>query len=340
MPRVKFGSGQQKLWILEVLVKSGLTLSELTSKCGFNRRTLNGWKNEETTIPKSAGDLIALKTGISLPSNAQILKDYWNSSTSGRIAAYKRIELYGPPGTRESRAKGGRVSQIRRKQHPENYRNCKIRKEYVWPQESEDLAELTGILLGDGGISYDQIKISLNGSVEKEYVQYVSQLINELFHEHPKIFAYKDPLVKVCNVTLSGIALVEFFIRIGLGRGNKVRRQVCVPEWITKNLSYSIAALRGLIDTDGGVFYHDHKINGKSYYNIGLTFTSRSRPLLDFVQETLLKIGLHAKLSGDGVYLYRIGEVLEYERIVKFGNTHHIERLKNFSEQKRRHLEE
>lgn len=335
MARVVFPIGLQKNWINKIVEKNNLDVIQIAKICKVNPRTIRDWRREKFTIPKKIVDLLANKFSIKPPNNLKLVDDYWYAIKNCKKGALRKLELYGPPGTPEGRIKGGHISQLLRKQNPEKYKNCNLRKGYVWPSESNNLAELMGILLGDGGISHDQVKITLNWFVEKEYVEYVCCLVKKLFCEAPKILFYKNPHVKVCNVTLSGIAVVEFLIKVGLGRGNKVKRQVRVPNWVTKNLEYSKETLKGLVDTDGGIFYHKHKNNnGKDYYNVGLTFTNRSKPLLDFVWKTLTKLGFHAKLAGDGVYLYRIGEVLKYEQVVKFSNSHHTQRLKDFLEKK------
>src|SRR3990170_2350746 len=94
--------------------------------------------------------------------------------------------------------------------------------------KSENLAELTGILLGDGGITFNQLQITLDKTRDKLYAGHVASLIYKIFSEYPKIY-FRDT---VCVITLSGIEYVELFVRIGLKTGNKVRQQVRVPNWV------------------------------------------------------------------------------------------------------------
>ena len=62
-------------------------------------------------------------------------------------------------------------------------------------EENEKLAELIGILLGDGHLhkkgenSYlgSFLSISINRAEEPEYVEYVRQLLIDLFNEKPKM---------------------------------------------------------------------------------------------------------------------------------------------------------
>lgn len=329
MARIKFPKGEQRAWLINILQKRQISPGKLAKLCGFHSRTLNDWLREEYTLPEKAATIIVQKTNISLPGNAQRITDYWNIPNSSKLGAMRRMELYGFPGTKEGRKKGGHISQLRRLLYPDKYQNCKIRKDYIWPEKSELLAELCGIILGDGGISHDQVKITLNYYEETDYVKYVSNLINNLFGQYPALYLNKNQAIKACNLTLSGIKLIEFLISLGLDRGSKVKRQAAVPEWIIKSSELSVATLRGLVDTDGGIYSHKHEMNLKSYFNIGLTFTSHSSPLLDFVDHVLVEQAFNPKRSGEGVYLYRLDEVLKYQKLIGFGNNHHTERLNN-----------
>jgi len=50
---------------------------------------------------------------------------------------------------------------------------------------------------------------------------------------------------------------------IGLVLGNKVKQQIDIPEWIKSNNNFSLACVRGIIDTDGCFYTNSHYINSK-----------------------------------------------------------------------------
>ena len=106
--------------------------------------------------------------------------------------------------------------------------------------------------------------------------------------------------------------------------GNKVKQQVDVPDWIKGESEYKIACLRGLMDTDGGVFIHRYKVNGKEYSYRKICFTSHSIPLLRFVYDTLNELGFTAKIinkvANKDVWLYNTHEVDRYLELVKSSN--------------------
>jgi len=128
--------------------------------------------------------------------------------------------------------------------------------------------------------------------------------------------------------------LYRFLLTKGLKKGNKVKQQVDVPHWIKINKNFSKYCLRGLIDTDGCVYFHKHKTNGCDCLNIGLNFSNRSTPLLKFTYETLKTLDFHPKIFAKGVNLYRESEVCHYSKQVGFSNIYHKYRLKSFLKQK------
>ncbi len=328
MGRLLFARGQQTKFLLSVLKYQNATVKKLAVLCGVSERTIRDWRREKFTLSEEAFKRIQKR--FSLPKTSfRLIDNYWYAKKGARSGGLRRLELYGPPGTKEGRQKGGRMSQLRRKQFPERYPNCPTPRSYSLPKLSNDLAEFIGIILGDGGITPYQLKITLNSQEEKKYIIFVSNLLHKLFHAAPAIYQRKNE--HTCNVALAGIGLVNMLSQLGVSPGSKVLRQADVPDWIKNNKKYATACLRGLMDTDGCVYHHNHISHGARCFNLGLTFTNRSRPLADFVFRTLLSLGLTAKRTIDGVYVYRKENVDRYFSIVGSHNAHHMHRYMNFA---------
>lgn len=204
-----------------------------------------------------------------------------------------------------------------------------IRKEIRCPKKSVKLAELIGVILGDGGLPGNhQLKISFNSKTDQEYSSYLVGLLKHLF----SINCYVHPR-KNCNgsdIVVSSSNLVEFLLKRGLVAGNKVRNQVAVPGWIHERLSYEIACLRGLMDTDGGVYLHKYNSNGKAYEYLKLCFANCSKPLLYFVVTILTKLNYNAYLQGSHVSIYSTSGVKRYFKEIGSNNQKHINRFKKF----------
>ena len=247
---------------------------------------------------------------------------------------------YGGPGNPEGRKKGGVISQKKRKQFPELYKNCNLSKEIVVPVRSAKLAEFIGIFLGDGGVSNSsQVTVSLSRINDRPYARYVISMIRDLFGIIPKVYKLNSQRSKnVIRITVTASKLVSFLRKQGIKRGSKVGHQVSVPNWIKKNRDFSLGCLRGLIDTDGGIYYHRHKTNGCDCFNSGLVFSNKSKPLIEFIESTLIKNGFNPKRNSDGtnILLYRWREILRYAKEIGFGNLHHQKRINEFLKEKNR----
>jgi len=80
--------------------------------------------------------------------------------------------------------------------------------------------------------------------------------------------------------------------------------------------------VRGLVDTDGCVFVHVHRVSGKIYKNIGLTFTSYSSKLIFQVADIFAEFGVipHISKRGRDIYLYQADSVARYLKIFGTSN--------------------
>ncbi len=155
-------------------------------------------------------------------------------------------------------------------------------------EENERLAELIGIILGDGNL-FDNgrhyvLGISLNYVRDAEYVNYVRDLIKNVFNIDPKL-NYRKQSHQV-EIRVFRKEVVFALVSKGLKTGDKIRNQIGVPEWILNNRTYVLACLRGLIDTDGSIFLNKHnKI-------IGINFKNTSIPLITDFKIMCQKLGI------------------------------------------------
>ncbi len=324
--RVKFLPNQQKKFIDNVYAKSKLSTKELAKIAVVHPRSFIDWRKEKLTMTLKAAKLFCTKFNCVLPEEKKILIGRWKKAKkdAGIIGGKANFDIYGSPGTKEGRRRGGIIAM-------ENMRKkgiVPLIKEYKFPYVySEDLAEFMGIMLGDGGMTRLQCNITLNSQADKDYISFVSNLAYRLFSEKPKLFKKKD-----CNASVlyyHGILLINYLCMLGLKVGNKVKQQVDVPNWVKESSLFKIACLRGLMDTDGGVFIHRYLVKGKRYEYKKISFTNRSIPLLIFVMETLISLGFNPKLidkvENKKVWLYNENEVDRYLTIV---GSHNLRLLK------------
>lgn len=325
MPRIKFKKGAQARFLLSLGRQSGLTWSELAKRIRIHSRSLQDWRREKYTISEKAfKKLLALGEGkIAIPAY-EVLPDFWSVEKAAHRGGLVVAEKYGGPGTPEGRRRGGRMSQEQRRRNPEKYRQlgCNVRKIFVKPPYSEELAELIGILLGDGAINNYQVRVTLNRNVDRKYAIFVRNLMRNVLGERPSFMERNED--NTISLTISGAGLVEVLEQIGLRRGNKVAHQVDFPEWLRSKRSYEIACVRGLFDTDGGLYFH-HKVQ-RVY--LGWCFASASKPLLQSVMNVLLSLGFNVKKAGERkIYMYSLEHILRYMHVVGSHNPKNADKV-------------
>jgi intein/homing endonuclease len=200
------------------------------------------------------------------------------------------------------------------------------RKSIEKPGRSEALAEFTGILLGDGGISKYQLAITLNIHEERGYGAFVIALIENLFGVTPSVHYEKN--AAAFNIVVSRRDLVVFCNDVlGLAVGDKIRQKIDLPGWIKKDKSFAAASMRGLFDTDGSVFDHRYHVGGKLYSYKKFEFCSLSRPLLDSVHMILKNLDLHPRFSrGKSIWLDSRADVKRYFDTIGSHNPKHLKR--------------
>lgn len=272
------------------MVKLHLSSEDMGKLIGISGRSFRDWISEKTLGTKHSMSKLSRLSHIPLPRIVEERQEFWSGKAYGKQAALVRFQLYGPPGTPEGRKKGGRISQEKRKAHPELYPKHIRRNTFKTPSRLDPLlSEFVGIVLGDGGITRQQVHITLNAIADQHYVPHVRDLIYKLFGYRPSLFLHKQD--NGITVVITGVDFIEYLVQLGLKIGNKVKQQVDVPDWIKANPQLSKACLRGLMDTDGGIFTHRYKVNKKLYSYLKLCFSNMSIPLKQFVYNTLLKEG-------------------------------------------------
>lgn len=212
-------------------------------------------------------------------------------------------------------------------------------KPFKAPNLSENLAELCGIILGDGHLEYYQdgkkirsygLTVTGHSLEDLNFLKkHVNNLIKQLFDYSSR---YKGSSTKqAIYLIVNGKKLVEFFTEIGIKSGNKKTHNQGIPNWILDNENYLKACLRGLIDTDGSIHYIS-----KNNRNLRICFTSYIPKLIDDVRNAFLKLGFHPSkiIKCNQIFLTRKENIQRYIDTIGFNNDKHLNRIKRFYEQK------
>lgn len=199
------------------------------------------------------------------------------------------------------------------------------------PKNQEHLAEIVGIMLGDGGIYLDksrkyQLTISFNKN-EVQYLLYVKNLTESYFY--PYRFGIVNMKTEFFLRNIS-VHMTAHLLDAGLKVGDKTKLQVAIPAWIFDKKAFLIRCIRGLFDTDGCVYK-----KFAQYAQIQFKFSSY--PLISSVRQALILLGfsptqieseqnkkfLHLKF-----YLSRQQEIMRFFEIIRPKNFKHVSRFR------------
>lgn len=184
------------------------------------------------------------------------------------------------------------------------------------PEKSEKLAELFGILLGDGHLSHFQVTVTL-GTKEVAYAKYVRDLIEHLCGGTPRISTSNRGHR---TVYLGSTLVVKWLKENGLAQ-NKVAAQVDVPPWILEKPKFTTGLMRGFFDTDGSIY--------RLKFRVQISMTNYSTPLLQTLQSILKKLGYYpSAISSHRIYLTRGTDIDRFFSKVRPANAKHVRRYK------------
>jgi len=292
--RVLFSKGRQRAFLNKIIRK--IPIEQIAKICNLSQRTIRDWRRQKFSMDFESLKLLCRKLHLGIPVGIKLKDQYWyagkGASVGGKAVWKKYGRIGGDAGYRKKRwyewwERDGKYK-------PSTFPN--LPKPIKKPAFSKELAEFVGIMLGDGSISKYQISITLCSKDEKKYGNFIVKLIKKLFSV--PVATLQREKQSTIDLIVSRVSLVSFCVeRLGLKQGNKIRQQVDVPKWIKNSMLYSVACLRGLIDTDGTIFRHQYKVNGKLYSYKKLSFTSRSKPLRLSVFAILKRVGLNVRQS-------------------------------------------
>ena len=293
--RVIFPKGLQTKFIFDCRSKLNISYVELAKICVISRRTLSYWISEKKKMSYNSVVILSKMSGVTLPIDIKIKR--WNEhlkeiSRKGGVAHFVK---YGIVSDELIRKKAWRIWWNKEGK----YKDIKIlkRMEIKIPSKDIFLAEFIGIIIGDGCMTNNSVRITLDSLTDKEYILYVQALAEKLFGIKPRIYKHKK--FRATDIVLQRVNLIDFLKSLGLKTGNKIKQNIDIPSWIKKDKKLSLRCVRGLMDTDGCIFIHSYKVNGKTYNYNKIAFTSKCSLLLESVRKILINLGLHVRMTKD-----------------------------------------
>lgn len=326
--RVKFLKGQQARFILDSKEALRVSWDELAKLSGVSRRTLFEWRKENFLMSYKAVRALSKKTGEKFPNGTEILNPFWYAPKGARKGGLAVLKKYGKIGGDENRRKE-KWREWWEKEGKLSKESITNPRPFKRPRKCIELAEFVGIVLGDGGISAKQVTITLHRVTDREYADYVKKLIGKLFGV--PVGVYSSPRYLADNYIISRVGLVDFLVEeMGLKKGNKIKNRIDIPDWIKENNKFSMACLRGLVDTDGSIFIHKYFSRGKQYGYKKMSYCSRSLPLLKSASIILNKLDIGHRFTKDNfeIRIESQENLNKYFCLVGSSNPKHLKKYK------------
>jgi len=174
-------------------------------------------------------------------------------------------------------------------------------------KHSKELAELIGIVLGDGNISKfsrcQRLVISCN-SRHKKYIEHIRWLVEGIFNKKPSLI--KRSKANCIDIYLY---LQDIDKTLGMPSGNKIKNSVAIPEWIFREKGYLKKCLKGLFETDG-----HYGLNKKSYVEY-IQFCNKCESLNRSVFRALRNLDYSPQVPGSSYV--RLAKKVQVRRFIK-----------------------
>ena len=220
--------------------------------------------------------------------------------------------------TKETHESVKKISNTMRERGVDNFKEWReqakksgrIPSEYPELGHSGDLAELIGVVLGDGHIyahdRCDGLRIVGNAN-NPQFAERYASIIQRLFNKRPSIIERSRE--HALNITLYQKHIAN---RLGIPTGSKLDYEFKLPQWIEDSSEYSIRFLRGLYEAEGSVSHH------VGTYTHKLIFSNKNQSITDVVLRLLSRLGFHPHYSPYQVQISRREEVQNLQDLLQF----------------------
>ncbi len=189
-------------------------------------------------------------------------------------------------------------------------RKGKIKSSYPSLKKDGDLAELIGVVLGDGNIHVFERTESLRivGNAKNAgFVSHYAVLVEKIFKKKPRVSKRK-----FSNATDIVIYEKKISARLGIPSGARGALTIATPSWVKRKKEFKIRYLRGLYEAEGSLCFHE-----KTYTHKFL-FSNRNQSILKNVFTLVKELGFHPHISPSQVQVSRKEEVQKLKNLLRF----------------------
>ena len=177
-------------------------------------------------------------------------------------------------------------------------------------ERSGDLAELIGVLLGDGHIQKfprTERLLIFSNSNNPGFIKRYKILVEKLFKKKP--YVYKQTGQNCQRISLYQKCISE---RLQVATGARGALFIDIPEWILENRDYVVRYLRGLYEAEGSLSHHEPTYTHK------LSFSNLNASMLENVYSLMVSLGFHPSKDTKRVQISRKEEVQQAVELLQF----------------------
>lgn len=211
-----------------------------------------------------------------------------------------------------------KTSETMRRKHIDNFKKWRdrmkqrgfIKSSYPALTKNGDLAELIGIILGDGHIhKHDRCdSLRIVGDARKMgFVTRAARLVFLTFKKKPEIAERKTS--NGVNITFYEKNIAK---RLAIPAGARTKFMFRLPAWIERDKSNKIRFLRGLYEAEGT------PCHSPATYTHKFIFTNMNPHLLELVARLVRQLGFTASVSANKVQVSRKAEVQKLSNLIQF----------------------
>jgi hypothetical protein len=186
----------------------------------------------------------------------------------------------------------------------------KIKSAYPSFKKSKELAELIGVVLGDGHIGKlartESLRIVGNAS-NQGFTDRYANIIEQVFKKKPHVA--KRGTSNANNITIYEKNISK---RLNIPSGPRAGLDFPVPVWILSKKVYKLSYLRGLYEAEGCYSVHEPTYTHK------FTFSNRNESLLMNVFTLVSALGFHPHRSKYQIQVSRKEEVQKLKNLLEF----------------------
>ncbi len=186
----------------------------------------------------------------------------------------------------------------------------KIRSKYPEFKKNGDLAELIGVILGDGHIRKfprtEELSIFSNSN-NPGFIKRYAKLVEKIFDKKPALTHHGSK-----NCTRIRVYQKHIASRLDLPYSPRGKLKIVIHDWILENKQYIVRYLRGLYEAEGSFSIH------KRTYTHKFFFANRNSSMLSNVNMLMRGLGFHTNRASAYIQISRKADVYRAMELLQF----------------------